>query len=217
MDQAYPLQRRPPVAEQAQNGLESGLCEARRINLPCFRITRIRRRRSPADCRAFLCARAPERDAFPSRSSRVVASKSSCRNAPGRPTSRRLSATIASGSQRALESFAAELSPESYRLPSLIGLPAIDRRVIVTYRNAPGTVRVRERGDTLIVSGIRYTTAMQCAKALRRWLSRTARDQLGRQLADLAADLESVLSQGCTSAHSAPAGAAIRVPAARSA
>jgi len=90
---------------------------------------------------------------------------------------------------RALESFADELSPESYRLPSRIELPAIDRRVIVTYRNAPGTVRVRERGNTLIVSGAVHDE-MQCAKALRRWLSRTARDQLGRQLADLSADLD---------------------------
>ena len=87
----------------------------------------------------------------------------------------------------ALAAFAEDLQPESYHLPARIELPAIGRRLIVSYRQAADVrnVRVTEQGDTLVLTGP-ISDEMSCVKALRRWLSKTARDHLGGQLSVLA-------------------------------
>ena len=86
----------------------------------------------------------------------------------------------------ALAAFAEDLRPETYQLPDRIALPAIERRLIVSYRREAATTKVRitERGDTLILSGA-VDDEMRCVKALRRWLSRTARSHFEAQLSML--------------------------------
>jgi len=89
---------------------------------------------------------------------------------------------------RAIESFAADIDPESYRLPSRIELPAIGRRYVVAYRRRSGcvTVRHRELGDTLVLTGNTDDEA-QSRRALRRWLNKVTRRQLEPWLEKLSA------------------------------
>ena len=87
---------------------------------------------------------------------------------------------------RTLESFALEYEPESFALPTKIYLQGIGRTVIVAYRadTSLKTVRFRESGDTVIVYGPVHD-GEQCIKALRRWLSKLARQELAPQLRKL--------------------------------
>ena len=89
---------------------------------------------------------------------------------------------------RALESFADRLDPESYRLPSRIDLPAIGRRFVVAYRQREGrkTVRHRELGDTLVLTGATGDEG-QCVTALRRWLGKVTRRELEPTLSAMSA------------------------------
>ena len=92
---------------------------------------------------------------------------------------------------RALESFAGQIDPDTYRLPSLIELAAIDRRFVVVYRQRAGhkTVRYRELGDTLVLTGA-TDDEEQCRRALRRWLTAVARREFGPRLQSLSLALE---------------------------
>ena len=93
---------------------------------------------------------------------------------------------------RSLESFADQIEPDSYRLPDRIDLPSIDRRLVVAYRAREGqkTVRCRELGDTLVLTGA-TDSEEACVAALRRWLMKVARRELEPRLKalSLACDL----------------------------
>lgn len=77
---------------------------------------------------------------------------------------------------RALESFADEISADSYRLPSQIELESIGKRAVVAYRPKRNTnsVRHRELGSTLVLTGD-VGDESKCQQALRRWLAKLAR------------------------------------------
>ena len=87
---------------------------------------------------------------------------------------------------KALASFADHIAPDTYRLPTRIELPAVDRRVVVAYRSdrASRSVRGRQHGDTLVLTGATRDES-QCTKALHRWLSKVARREFGPRLAAL--------------------------------
>ncbi len=91
----------------------------------------------------------------------------------------------------ALQSFAEELAPDSYELPSRIHLPAIARRAIVAYRRKDGTrsVRHRELGDTLVLSGPVHDET-KVSQALKRWLSKVAKREFEPRLRELSRELE---------------------------
>lgn len=77
---------------------------------------------------------------------------------------------------RALESFADDISAESYRLPNQVELQSVQKRAVVTYRpkrNAE-SVRHRELGGTLVLTGD-VANEQKCVLALRRWLTKVAR------------------------------------------
>lgn len=80
---------------------------------------------------------------------------------------------------RALESFADEHDPESYRLPARINLPAIGRQYVVAYRHRKDrtSVRHRELGNTLVLTGA-TDNEKKCVTAIRRWLTKVARREL---------------------------------------
>ncbi|MEM9207990.1 MAG: SprT family zinc-dependent metalloprotease [Pseudomonadota bacterium] len=84
---------------------------------------------------------------------------------------------------RALESFAGDIDPATYQLPSVIELAAIDRRFVVVYRYRAGqaSVRYRELGDTLVLTGATDDEEL-CRKALRRWLTAVARREFEPRL-----------------------------------
>ena len=92
---------------------------------------------------------------------------------------------------RALESFAGQIDPETYQLPSTIELAAIGRRYVVAYRQRAGqsSVRYRELGDTLVLTGA-TDDEEQCRRALRRWLTTVARREFGPRLQSLSLALE---------------------------
>lgn len=79
----------------------------------------------------------------------------------------------------------ADLSP-----PVRIALPAIDREFAVAYRldAAKRSVRCRERGDTLILTGPTDDPAL-CRQALRRWFAKTARREFAPRLDALSGEL----------------------------
>ena len=77
---------------------------------------------------------------------------------------------------QALESFADDISAESYRLPSQVELTSVQKRAVVSYRprrNAD-SVRHRELGGTLVLTGD-VANEQKCTLALRRWLTKVAR------------------------------------------
>ncbi len=90
---------------------------------------------------------------------------------------------------RALEAFADEVAPDSYRLPSKLHLPSVDRRAVVAYRSRRGadTVRHRELGNTLVLTGA-VGDETKCTQALRRWLSKVARREFEPRMRRLSED-----------------------------
>jgi predicted metal-dependent hydrolase len=78
--------------------------------------------------------------------------------------------------ERARESFAADHPPETFALPTLIHLPAIDSVVRVRYlkRGNANSVRYRHSRGVLTLTGQTGNDA-HCVAAIRRWLSVTAK------------------------------------------
>ncbi len=91
---------------------------------------------------------------------------------------------------RAIDSFARDITPDTYQLPTRIRLAAVDREAIVAYRTSDRTrtVRHREHGDTLVLTGPVNDEAA-CSLALRRWLSKVAREEFAPSLETLSRDL----------------------------
>jgi predicted metal-dependent hydrolase len=91
--------------------------------------------------------------------------------------------------QKTRASFAKQHPPEPFRLPTRIDLPAIGRCIGVVYRRQPGAegVRYRMQGDILRLSG-RTDSDAECVKALKRWLSATARESIEPRLRALSAE-----------------------------
>lgn len=87
---------------------------------------------------------------------------------------------------RARESFAQDFAAEDYELPKIIELPGIGTSIIVRYTMQEGArqVRYRTSGDRLNLSGNTGDEQL-CVKAIRRWLSDTARKELGVRLESL--------------------------------
>jgi len=88
----------------------------------------------------------------------------------------------------ALESFADELDPGSFALPTVIDLAAVQKRYVVAYRRRRGTdaVRYRELGQTLVLTGD-VDNESTCTTSIRRWLAKVARRELEPLLAELSA------------------------------
>jgi len=85
--------------------------------------------------------------------------------------------------QKTRDSFAESHQPEPFRLPTRIDLPAVGRQIGVVYKqqaDAKG-VRYRLKGDILHLSG-RTDRDGECVKALKRWLSSTARTEIEPRL-----------------------------------
>jgi len=89
---------------------------------------------------------------------------------------------------RARASFAEHYPPESFVLPQVIRLPAVDITAIIRHRPGPETGRVRYRyhSGLLTLAGDTGDQA-RCVEALRRWLSAIARQEFGPRLRSLAA------------------------------
>ena len=84
--------------------------------------------------------------------------------------------------------FAEKHPPEPFRLPVRVNLPAIDRNFGIVYQHRDGakTVRYRLAGDILCLYGKTGDDA-QCVKALKRWLSATAKEYFEPRLRSLSA------------------------------
>jgi len=84
--------------------------------------------------------------------------------------------------------FAEKHPPEPFRLPVRVNLPAIDRNFGIVYQHREGakTVRYRLAGDILCLYGKTGDDA-QCVKALKRWLSATAKEYFEPRLRSLSA------------------------------
>lgn len=89
---------------------------------------------------------------------------------------------------RARDSFAKHYAPEAFVLPDIITLPAIDKRVIVSYRPEANASSVRYRFANGILN-LRGDTGSEkhCVDAMRRWLSGLARKEFEPRLHSLAA------------------------------
>jgi predicted metal-dependent hydrolase len=87
----------------------------------------------------------------------------------------------------ARRSFAAEHPPEPFALPDVIHLRTIDQVVRVRYRREKGaeSVRYRMSGGVLTLSGQTDDDKL-CVRALRRWLTTTARNEFEARLRALA-------------------------------
>ena len=85
--------------------------------------------------------------------------------------------------QKTRASFAEKHPPEPFRLPTRIKLPAIERVFGVLYEQRKGakTVRYRVNGDILCLYGKTGDDA-ECVKALKRWLSATAKEHFAPRL-----------------------------------
>jgi len=139
------------------------LCNAQAVNYRCFQ----RNPRSPARCRAFLCVKVPGLNGCRSRFSRGAGWKLLCRDAPG----------------LSRDAFAAEHEPEPFALPDVIHLPTIDQVVRVRYKFVADTKSIRYHyvGGVLTLTGQTRSDKL-CVKALRRWLSTTARREFEPRL-----------------------------------
>ncbi|HKU15338.1 MAG TPA: SprT family zinc-dependent metalloprotease [Steroidobacteraceae bacterium] len=74
-------------------------------------------------------------------------------------------------------------------LPATIKLPAIGRHFSVEYqRTAASDVRVRVVGENVLIVSGRLHDERSVVRALRDWLADVARNELGRELAKIAAD-----------------------------
>ncbi len=85
-------------------------------------------------------------------------------------------------------SFAEKHPPEPFRLPVRVNLPAIERNFGVVYQPREGakTVCYRVTGDILCLYG-KTGDDTQCVKALKRWLSATAKEYFEPRLRGLSA------------------------------
>ena len=88
--------------------------------------------------------------------------------------------------ENARRSFAHKFPPEFYKLPTEIRMPGGSLEVVVDYRPVAEdkSVRYRQNGNRLSLSG-RTQDEELCRQALRRWLSKKARERLGTLLTDL--------------------------------
>jgi hypothetical protein len=85
--------------------------------------------------------------------------------------------------RKARENFAIEHTPEPFRLPDRIVLPAIGQQFRVVYRPQAGARTVRRScRDNLIVLSGRTDDPMLCVAALKRWLSSTAKTEFEPRL-----------------------------------
>ena len=87
---------------------------------------------------------------------------------------------------RARRHFAAEFPQESGALPDRVHLQATGESFVVRWRrHVDGEpVRVRQTGNTLVISGATRDSAL-ARNALKRWLSRTAKAHFATQLGEL--------------------------------
>ena len=87
---------------------------------------------------------------------------------------------------RARDSFAEQYTPESFILPDLVHLPAVDRTVIVRYHPEPDakSVRIRFSNNILRLYG-NTTSEKDCVDGLRRCLSGIARKEFEPRLSTL--------------------------------
>jgi predicted metal-dependent hydrolase len=94
--------------------------------------------------------------------------------------------------ERARESFAAEHPPESFKLPNLIRLPAVDTVATVRYvrHSNARSVRYSYAQGLLTLTGQTGNDA-RCIAAIRRWLSATAKREFAPRLKALSALTES--------------------------
>lgn len=85
--------------------------------------------------------------------------------------------------QKTRASFAEKHPPEPFRLPTRVNLSAIEHSVGVIYQPREGakTVRYRLTGDILCLYG-KTDDDVACVKALKRWLSATAKEQFEPRL-----------------------------------
>ena len=85
--------------------------------------------------------------------------------------------------------FADEHPPEPFRLPVRIDLSAVERSYGVVYHPQEGakTVRYRLTDDILCLYGKTHDD-IQCVKALKRWLSTTAKEHFEPRLRSLSAE-----------------------------
>lgn len=97
---------------------------------------------------------------------------------------------------RARESFAEHFTPESFVLPDIIRLPAVDRQVIVRYRpeRDASSVRFRYANGILNLTG-NTGSEKHCVDALRRWLSGIARKEFETRLRALSLLTETPFSK----------------------
>ena len=80
--------------------------------------------------------------------------------------------------ERSRDAFAAEHEPETFALPDVIHLPTIDRVVRVRYKFVADSksIRYHYAAGVLTLTGQTRSDKL-CVKALRRWLSTTARKE----------------------------------------
>lgn len=89
--------------------------------------------------------------------------------------------------ERSVAALATDTSAQDSGLPSRIELPAVEQAVVVSYRRpeAVASVRCRERGQTLVLSGATDNEEL-CRQALRRWLAKRARKEFAPRIEALA-------------------------------
>ena len=89
--------------------------------------------------------------------------------------------------ERSRDAFAAEHEPEPFALPDVIHLPTIDRVVRVRYKFVADSksIRYHYAAGVLTLTGQTRSDKL-CVKALRRWLSTTARGEFEPRLRALA-------------------------------
>ena len=85
--------------------------------------------------------------------------------------------------ERSRDAFAAEHEPEPFALPDVIHLPTIDQVVRVRYKLVADskTIRYHYAAGVLTLTGCTRSDKL-CVKALRRWLSATARKEFEPRL-----------------------------------
>lgn len=89
---------------------------------------------------------------------------------------------------RARDSFAEQYTPESFALPNIVQLPAVERTAIVRYRPEAEARSVRLRFSNGILKLYGNTASdKDCIDAIRRWLSGIARKEFEPRLSALSA------------------------------
>ncbi len=88
--------------------------------------------------------------------------------------------------RKARSDFAKQHTPEPFRLPDRLALPAIGESYRVVYRPQAGATTVRCRGkDNLLVLSGRTTDSGLCVAALKRWLASIAKKEFEPRLRTL--------------------------------